>query len=125
MGLAFLITADNLQLLSERKVLKSHEYAALLDANAVLAAAQGEAQRLVDAGTEEADAHRRAGYEAGWAEAQAGFAARFMQQAWTQDAERRAQRVAIARLVVRAVEGLLSEHPPERLLAAAISASTR
>ncbi|MEK7890358.1 HrpE/YscL family type III secretion apparatus protein, partial [Burkholderia contaminans] len=32
MGLAFLITSDNLQLLSERKVLKEREYAALLDA---------------------------------------------------------------------------------------------
>ncbi|MDI9654582.1 HrpE/YscL family type III secretion apparatus protein, partial [Burkholderia cenocepacia] len=28
MGLAFLITSDNLQLLSERKVLKEREYAA-------------------------------------------------------------------------------------------------
>lgn len=120
MGLAFLITADNLQLLSERKVLKAHEYAALLDAKAVLAEAQGEAHRLVEAGAEESDAHRRAGWEAGWAEAQAEFAARFMNQAWTQDAERHAQRVAIARLVVRAVERLLSELPPERLLAAAL-----
>ncbi len=30
MGLAFLITTENLQLLSERKVLKEAEYAALL-----------------------------------------------------------------------------------------------
>ena len=33
MGLAFLITTENLQLLSERKVLKENEYAALLDAS--------------------------------------------------------------------------------------------
>ena len=46
MGLAFLISTDHLQLLSERKVFKEAEYAALLDAAAVLDAARAEEVRI-------------------------------------------------------------------------------
>jgi type III secretion protein L len=46
MGLAFLITSDNLQILSERKVLKEAEYSALLEASSVIDAARTEAARM-------------------------------------------------------------------------------
>ena len=78
MGLAFLITADNLQLLSERKVLKAHEYSALLDATAVLNAAQSEAKRVQADANASVRVRHRQGYDDGWAQAQADFAARHM-----------------------------------------------
>ena len=59
MGLAFLITSDNLRLLSERKVLKEAEYAALLDAASVIETAQQEAARIVERAGSEAAANQR------------------------------------------------------------------
>ena len=61
MGLAFLITTDKLQILSERKVLKQHEYAALLDATSILGNAQEERERL----REDAESHRQQQLKAG------------------------------------------------------------
>jgi len=120
MGLAFLITTDNLQLLSERKVLKQHEYAALLDATAVLDAAQYEAHRLLDEAQQAADEQQRAGYAAGWQAAQAEHAARTLSLAWQADAERLAQRERLAGLVAAAVGRFLGDMAPEQLYAAAL-----
>jgi type III secretion protein L len=74
MGLAFLITTDNLQLLSERKVLKENEYAALLDAAAVVDTARKEAARIGQHAEQGAEASRRKGYEEGLAQAKAEYA---------------------------------------------------
>ncbi|HEY9063493.1 MAG TPA: HrpE/YscL family type III secretion apparatus protein, partial [Burkholderiaceae bacterium] len=76
MGLAFLITTENLQLLSERKVLKEAEYAALLDAGGVLEAARGEAARIAAQAQLAAQRAREAGHAEGLRLAKAEYAER-------------------------------------------------
>jgi type III secretion protein L len=112
MGLAFLITAEHLHLLSERKVLKADEYAALLDADAVIATAQREASRVRIDAERDAKQRLRDGYHQGWREAQAEHVQRHLAQAWATEHAVYAQREAMARLVVETLAQSLGELPP-------------
>jgi type III secretion protein L len=112
MGLAFLITAEHLHLLSERKVLKADEYSALLDANEVIGTAQREATRVRRDAERDVQQRQRDGYRKGWAQAQAEHARRHLAQAWAGEHAVHAQREAVARLVVEALAQSLGELPP-------------
>lgn len=112
MGLAFLITAEHLHLLSERKVLKADEYGALLDAKEVIGTAQREASRVRKDAERDVQARRREGYHTGWREAQAEHARRHLAQAWANEHAVYVQREAMARLVVETLAQSLGELPP-------------
>ncbi len=103
MGLAFLITTDNLQLLGERKVMKEAEYAALLDATQVLAVARDEGRRIVEQATRQAQVLRQQAYEEGVAMAKAEYAERLVALAGDTQAQLQGVREVMARLVVKAV----------------------
>ncbi|MED5622307.1 type III secretion system stator protein SctL [Ideonella sp. BN130291] len=120
MGLAFLITTERLQLLSERKVLKESEYAALLDAAGVLDTARQEARRIVQQATHQAQESRRQGYEAGVAQARTEYAQRLLAVAAQSHAELQGLREVMARLVVKAVSQLVAEADPAQLFEAAL-----
>jgi type III secretion protein L len=120
MGLAFLITTENLQLLSERKVLKEAEYAALMDAEAVVEAARTEARRIVGQGTQQAEASRRKGYEDGLRQAQAEYARRLVSDAMAAEQQLQALRRAMAQIVVKAVSQFIADRSPEELFEAAL-----
>jgi type III secretion protein L len=120
MGLAFLITTENLQLLSERKVLKEAEYAALLDAAAVVEAARAEGRRIVAQGTQQADAARRKGYEEGLQRAQAEYAQRLVSEAVAAEQQLHALRTSMAQLVVKAVSQFIADLDPEELFQSAL-----
>ncbi len=119
MGLAFLITSDNLQLLSERKVLKEREYAALLDASAVIATAREEAQRIVEAAQREFDARRDAGYAE--RRAQQEHAAQSYSQALAAAKTMESMKDAMAEIVVKAVRAIVGEMNTQRLYEAALA----
>ncbi|WP_133645577.1 type III secretion system stator protein SctL [Paraburkholderia flava] len=121
MGLAFLITSDNLQLLSERKVLKEREYAALLDASAVIATAREEAERIVAAAQREFDARQAAGYEEGLRRAQQEYAARTYSQALSSAKTMESMKDAMAEIVVKAVRTIVGEMGTQRLYEAALA----
>lgn len=112
MGLAFLITAEHLHLLSERKVLKADEYGALLDANEVISSAQREASRVRKDADRDAQQRLRDGYQKGWREAQADHAKRHLSQAWANEHAVYVQRDAMAKLVVETLAQSLGELPP-------------
>lgn len=112
MGLAFLITAEHLHLLSERKVLKADEYGALLDANEVISSAQREASRVRKDADRDAQQRLRDGYQKGWREAQADHAKRHLAQAWANEHAVYIQRDAMAKLVVETLAQSLGELPP-------------
>jgi type III secretion protein L len=119
-GLAFLITSERLQLLSERKVLKESEYASLLDAAGVLESANEEARRIVRAAQAQAEDIRQRGYEAGHADARAEYAQRLLAVSAGSQAELRGLREAMAELVVKAVSQFAAEADPARLFEAAL-----
>ena len=120
MGLAFLITTENLQLLSERKVLKEHEYAALLDASAVVETARREARRIARQAQEEAEASRRQGYEEGLQRAQAEYATQLVSEAMAAERQMQGLRSAMARIVVKAVGQFMADADPAALFEAAL-----
>ena len=120
MGLAFLISTDNLQLLSERKVFKEAEYAALLDAASVLEVARGEAARV----TAQAQRHAALAIEEGRAEglrrAQAEYAQRLAADALATQGQLQSLRTSMAQIVVRALGQFMADVDPARLLEAAL-----
>jgi len=120
MGLAFLISTDNLQLLSERKVFKQAEYAALLDAAAVLDAARDEAARIADQLAREAAHALEQGRAEGLRRAQAEYAQRLAADALATQRQLQALREAMAQIVVRAVGQFMSDVDPARLLESAL-----
>ena len=120
MGLGFLISTDNLQLLSERKVFKEHEYAALLDAAAVLEAAHAQARRVVDEAVADAARARAEGRAEGLREAQAAYAQRLSADALATQRQLHALRGSMARIVVKAVGQFMAEVDPARLLEGAL-----
>ena len=120
MGLAFLITTENLQLLSERKVLKEAEYAALLSASDVVQAARKEARRIVQQAAQEAEERRRTGYEQGLQAAKAEYAQRLVAQAAASEGQLRQLRSAMAGIVVKAVGRFIAEVEPALLFEAAL-----
>ncbi|HZZ05936.1 type III secretion system stator protein SctL [Paraburkholderia sp.] len=121
MGLAFLITSDNLQLLSERKVLKEREYAALLDASAVIATAREEAERIVAAAQREFEARQAAGYEEGLRRAQKEYAAQTYSQALSAAKTMESMKDSMAEIVVKAVRAIVGEMKPQQLYEAALT----
>jgi type III secretion protein L len=120
MGLAFLITSDNLRLLSERKVLKEAEYAALLDAASVIETAQQEAARIVERAGSEALTARDAGYAEGLERARAECAQRLISEAVATQRQLYALRTTMAEIIVRAVGQFMSEADPVVLFEAAL-----
>lgn len=109
MGLAFLITTEKLQLLSERKVLKEAEYAALLDASALVEAARREGERLVRQATRQAEETRQRAYQDGMAAARAEQAKRVVSEAVATERQLRALRGAMAQIVVKGVAQFVDE----------------
>src|SRR5206468_10227388 len=115
------ITTENLQLLSERKVLKEAEYAALLDAGAVVEAARGEAARIVAEAEADARRARDAGHAEGLQRAQAEYAQRLASDALATQAQLHGLRSAMASIVVKAVGQFMADADPAALLAAALA----
>lgn len=109
MGLAFLITTEKLQLLSERKVLKEAEYAALLDASALVEAARREGERIVRQSKRQADETRQRAYQDGLAAARAEQARRVVSDAVATERQLRALRGAMAQIVVKGVAQFVDE----------------
>ena len=120
MGLAFLITTENLQLLSERKVLKEAEYAAMLDATAVVDAARREAVRIGARAELDAQRAREAGHAEGLRQAQADYAQRLAADALATQSQLQSLRSAMAGIVVKAVGQFMTEADPAVLLEAAL-----
>jgi type III secretion protein L len=120
MGLAFLITTENLQLLSERKVLKEAEYAALLDASQLVEAARKEARRIVAQAEKQAEEHRRKGHEEGVQRAKAEYAQRLVSEAVASERQLRALRSSMAGMVVKAVGQFIADADPAELFEAAL-----
>jgi type III secretion protein L len=120
MGLAFLISTDNLQLLSERKVFKEAEYAALLDAAAVLDAARVEAARVTDQASRDAAHALAQGRAEGLRLAQAEYARRLASDALATQQQLQALRTSMAQIVVRAVGQFMADVDPARLLESAL-----
>ena len=120
MGLAFLISTDNLQLLSERKVFKEAEYAALLDAAAVLEVARGEAARVTAQAQRDAALALEQGRAEGLRQAQADYAQRLAADALATQRQLQALRSAMAQIVVRALGQFMADVDPARLLEAAL-----
>ena len=120
MGLAFLITTENLQLLSERKVLKEAEYAALLDASAVVEAARGEARRIVAQAADEAEQARQRGYDDGLQRAKHEYAQRLMSETLASERQLHALRSSMAGIVVKAVGQFIADAEPQDLFEAAL-----
>ena len=120
MGLAFLITTENLQLLSERKVLKEAEYAALLDASQVVATAQAEARRIAQQAQASAAESERRGHEEGLQRAQSEYAQRLVGDAMASQRQLHALRETMAGIVVKAVGQFLSDADPAEQFEAAL-----
>ena len=120
MGLAFLITTENLQLLSERKVLKEAEYAALLDASQLVEVARKEARRIVAQAEKQAEEHRRKGHEEGVQRAKAEYAQRLVSEAVASERQLRALRSSMAGMVVKAVGQFIADADPAELFEAAL-----
>jgi type III secretion protein L len=120
MGLAFLITTDNLQLLSERKVLKEAEYAALLDATQVIGVAQQEARRIAEQAEAAAAQRERKGYEAGLERAKAEYAQQLVSEALATERQLRALRESMAAIVVKAIGHFMADADPAAQLEAAL-----
>ncbi|AKJ32078.1 type III secretion system stator protein SctL [Caldimonas brevitalea] len=120
MGLAFLITTENLQLLSERKVLKEAEYSALLDASAVVGAARNEARRIVQQATSQAEEAQRAGYEEGLRRAKAEYAEQLVSESIAAERQLQSLRSTMAHLVVKAVSQFIADADPRQLFEAAL-----
>lgn len=121
MGLAFLITTENLQLLSERKVLKEHEYAALLDASTVVETARREARRIVQQATQDAEAARRQGYEEGLRRAKAEYATQLVTDTIAAERQLHLLRASMAQIVVKAVGQFIADADPAALFEAALT----
>ena len=121
MGLAFLITTDNLQLLSERKVLKENEYAALLDASDVVETARREAARISQQAEAGAEASRRQGYDEGLAQARAEYATQLVSEGMAVERQLHALRTSMAQIVVKAVGQFLAEADPVALFRSALA----
>lgn len=120
MGLAFLITTENLQLLGERKVLKEAEYATLLDAAQVIESARDEALRIVELAAAQAEQRRREGYEEGLREARAEQAQRLLAGALGTEGQLRALRQSMAQIVAKAVQQFLGETDAAQLMTGAM-----
>jgi type III secretion protein L len=120
MGLAFLITAERLQLLGERKVLKEAEYAAVLDASAVIDVARAEAARIGEQATAEAIERCNAGYRDGLQQGQQAYARKLVEDSLAMQRQLQDLRSAMAQIVVKAVAQFIADAEPHELFEAAL-----
>lgn len=120
MALAFLITSENLQLLSERKVLKEAEYAALMDAAEVIESARREALHISTEAQREAEQRRQHGYRDGWARAQTDHAAAQVSAAAEAERQLTGMRRTMAEIVMKAVQQIAGELDPDIILEVAL-----
>lgn len=120
MGLAFLITGENLQMLSERRVLKEHEYSALLDANSIVTTAKKEAERIVADAEERKEQMMRQGYDEGFARGEREGAERAYAAALDTAHALALSRRKMADMVVRGLRELVGEFARERIFELAL-----
>ncbi|WP_116136855.1 type III secretion system stator protein SctL [Trinickia diaoshuihuensis] len=120
MGLAFLITSENLQMLSERRVLKEHEYSALLDANSIVLTAKKEAERIIADAERRKDEMLRRGYDEGFARGQREGAERAYGAALDTAHALALSRGKMADMVVRGLRELVGEFEREQIFALAL-----
>ncbi len=120
MGLAFLITAEKLQLLGERKVLKEAEYAAVLDASAVIEVARAEASRIAEQAASEAVERCNAGYRDGLQQGQQAYARKLVEDSVAMQRQLQELRSAMAQIVVKAVAQFIADAEPHELFEAAL-----
>ncbi|RDU98065.1 type III secretion system stator protein SctL [Trinickia dinghuensis] len=120
MGLAFLITSENLQMLSERRVLKEHEYSALLDANSIVLTAKKEAERIVADAERRRDEMRRQGYDEGFARGEREGAERAVAATLDTAHALALSRAKMADMVVRGLRELVGEFERERIFELAL-----
>ncbi|HYS63147.1 MAG TPA: type III secretion system stator protein SctL [Paraburkholderia sp.] len=109
MGLAFLITSENLQILSERKVLKQSEYSALLDAGSLLSTAQTERQRILDEAQQGYERRLREGHAQGVEQGKREYAQQACGAALDAARTLDGLRETIAGIVVKAVRTIVGE----------------
>jgi type III secretion protein L len=120
MGLAFLITGENLQMLSERRVLKEHEYSALLDANSIVTTAKKEAERIVADAERRKEEMLRQGYAEGFERGEREGAARAYAAALDTAHALALSRRKMADMVVRGLRELVGEFERERIFELAL-----
>jgi type III secretion protein L len=120
MGLAFLITGENLQMLSERRVLKEHEYSALLDANSIVTTAKKEAERIVADAEARKEQMQRQGYDEGFARGQREGAERAYGATLDTAHALALSRRKMADMVVRGLRELVGEFERERIFELAL-----
>jgi type III secretion protein L len=120
MGLAFLITSENLQMLSERRVLKEHEYSALLDANSIVLTAKKEAERIVADAQRRKDEMVRSGYDEGFARGEREGAERAFAAALDTAHALALSRRKMADMMVRGLRELVGEFETERIFELAL-----
>jgi type III secretion protein L len=120
MGLAFLITSENLQILSERKVLKQSEYSALLDAGSLLATAQTERQRILDEAQQGYERRLREGHAEGVEQGRREYAQQACGAALDAARTLDGLRDTIAGIVVKAVRAIVDESDPRTLYETAL-----
>ncbi len=120
MGLAFLITGENLQMLSERRVLKEHEYSALLDANSIVTTAKKEAERIVADAEHRKEQMLRQGYDEGFERGEREGAARAFAAALDTAHALALSRRKMADMVVRGLRELVGEFERERIFELAL-----
>lgn len=120
MGLAFLITGENLQMLSERRVLKEHEYSALLDANSIVTTAKKEAERIVADAERRKEEMLRQGYAEGFERGEREGAARAFAAALDTAHALALSRRKMADMVVRGLRELVGEFERERIFELAL-----
>jgi type III secretion protein L len=120
MALAFLITSQNLQLLSERKVLKEAEYAAMLEAADVIATAHREAQSIREQASLLAERDRERAYQEGLEQGRSEHADLMLDTAQNTQAQLDALRDAMTRLVTRAVTQIVAESDIGRVFECAL-----
>ena len=120
MGLAFLITAEKLQLLGERKVLKEAEYASVLDATAVVEVARAEAARIAAQAEADAAARCEAGYQEGLRQGREAFSRRLLADGLATQRQLQDLRHEMAQIVVKAVAQFIADAEPHELFEAAL-----
>ena len=120
MGLAFLITGENLQMLSERRVLKEHEYSARLDANSIVTTAKKEAERIVADAEQRQEQMLRQGYDEGFERGEREGAARAFAAALDTAHALALSRRKMADMVVRGLRELVGEFERERIFELAL-----
>ncbi|MEQ5842614.1 hypothetical protein BWP39_22695 [Paraburkholderia acidicola] len=116
MGLAFLITSENLQILSERKVLRQHEYSALLDAGSLVSTAQAERARILEDAEKVFEQKRSEGHALGLEEGRQEYAQKACGAALDAARTLDALRETMAKIVVKAVRQMIGPVDPRTVL---------